>query len=131
MGLLFKSGNAKAAREWLKNHYSAYPEGIDKLYSPWRSSTVLVKLEEPLDVELLSSIIDEHDLVAEVSQEPDGTNILNIYNVIEDQGQIITKSLRSVFRGGTEVEISENPISGQSPHPRLVFLTEYLNEKYS
>lgn len=129
MGRLFTSKAAKATKEWLRNQYEAYPQGIQKVYKQRRSDKIHVRLKEPLDIGYLTNIVEGHGFEFELTQD-NGTNVLQVYDVIEEDGTLITKTLNSVFREQRDVSIGTNPVQDNSVHPRLVLTCDYLRGKY-
>lgn len=130
MGRLFRSKAAKATAKWLRDHYAGYPDGVSKVYKARRSGDIHVRLDDPLDVEFLEHIVAGHGYTPELTED-DGTKVLNVYDVIESNETVVTKSLNSVFRQERDVTIGADPLQGDSVHPRLVFVCDYLRGKYS
>ena len=131
MGRLFKSEEAKATKEWLQNHYEEYPRGVKKILDDPHTKSVYVQLEAQIDIDILEQVSIKHGLNTEITRDKDGTKVLNIYSVIEDGGCIVTKNLQSVFREEQEIDLGINPVEDQSPHPRLVLISDYLRRKYN
>ncbi|WP_128478934.1 hypothetical protein [Halorussus pelagicus] len=130
MGRLFTSPEAKATREWLRNHFDPYPHGIKKIYKERRSGEIHIRLEETLDLELLKNVIKGHGLEPEITEDREGTRVLNVYNIIEEDGEVITKSLHSVFREQKDIGMGIDPVQEESVKSRLVFVCDYLRGKY-
>jgi hypothetical protein len=129
MNLPFRSAAVTETKKWLRDHFNSYPRGIGRVYEQRRSGEVHVSLEDPLDIDYLKRIAEAHGYDTDLSTD-DGTAVLNLYDVIEDGGTVVTKTLDTVFREQRDVSIGSTPVHGTDIHPRLLLVCDYLRGKY-
>lgn len=115
-------------KEWIKERYKGYSQGIDEVTLGPQDEIVVLVLSEPLDLDRIQEIAEERGFVTELSED----GILSLFEIIEGGHGRRTKLLRGAFHQRRRIPIDENPVecAEDLEDSRLNILTEYLNRKY-
>ena len=137
-GLLGRLGSTadprvEKAEDWVKRHYRAYPKGIEKFSVSSREDAVVIVLDDPLDLDLFESIVNNAGYDTEISMD-DGHRIINLFDVQEGPGDRRSKRLRGTFHERRWIPLGKNPVRNGEDVPktsRMNFVVLYLSKKYS
>lgn len=125
----------KRTRSWLRDQYTESLDGI-ALIRGGRGSVVRVKLEDPLDLDLMAQIVDDHGYPRdkiEWDKEPDGHRTMSYYHTVaDDDGDPFIKSLEGTFHEKRVIRL-DNPVhaNGDIGDGRLPILVDYLWRRYT